>query len=75
VTYRAVPAAGRLVADRHRASRAFAELITAEANGLGVRVPARGDLLALALTGAVAEVLGWWAPCDPAPRSSPSSTS
>jgi AcrR family transcriptional regulator len=71
VAYRAVPAAGRLLPDRHRASRAFADLIAAEASRLGVRVPARSDLLALALTGAVAEVLGWWATTTPAPDVEP----
>lgn len=67
VAYRAVPAAGRLLADRHRASLGFAELIAAEADALGLRRPEHGDLLALALTGAVAELLGWWAATTPAP--------
>ena len=71
VAYSAVPAAGRLLPDRHRASRAFAELIATEASALGVRVPERGDLLALALTGAVAEVLGWWATSSPSPDVEP----
>lgn len=71
VAYRAVPAAGRLLPDRHRASRGFADLIAREASALDVRVPARSDLLALALTGAVAEVLGWWATSEPAPAVEP----
>ena len=71
VAYRAVPAAGRLLPDRHRASHAFAELIDAEAAALRVRIPARGDLLALALTGAVAEVLSWWASASPQPEVEP----
>jgi AcrR family transcriptional regulator len=61
LAYRAVPAAGRLLGDRHRASLAFAEVIADEARALGLHEPERGDLLALALTGAVAELLGWWA--------------
>jgi AcrR family transcriptional regulator len=61
LAYRAVPAAGRLLGDRHRASLAFAEVIADEARALGLHEPERGDLLALALTGAVAELLGYWA--------------
>ena len=71
VAYRAVPAAGRLLPDRHRASAAFAELIGQEAAALGVRMPERPELLALALTGAVAELLGWWATQEPAPPVGP----
>lgn len=66
VAYRAVPAAGRLLADRHRASLAFADVIADEAGALGLPAPRHGDLLALALTGAVAELLGWWASSSPA---------
>lgn len=71
VAYGAVPAAGRLLGDRHRASLAFAEVIAAEADALGVRRPEHGDLLALALTGAVAELLGWWAAQTPSPPVEP----
>ena len=65
VAYAAVPAAGRLLADRHRASLAFAEVIAEEAEALGLPRPEHHDLLALALTGAVAELLGWWAAQSP----------
>lgn len=71
VAYRAVPAAGRLLADRHQASAAFADLIDTEAAGLGLRRPDRPELLALALTGAVAELLGWWASALPPPPVQP----
>lgn len=71
VAYRAVPAAGRLLPDRHRASAAFAELIGQEAAALGVGTPERPELLALALTGAVAELLSWWASTSPAPPVEP----
>lgn len=71
VAYRAVPAAGRLLPDRHRASAAFAELIGQEAAALGVGTPERPELLALALTGAVAELLSWWASTSPAPPVDP----
>jgi AcrR family transcriptional regulator len=67
VTYSAVPTAG-LLADRHRASAGFAELIAAEAGALGVASRAAGNpLLALALTGAVGELLGYWANTTPPP--------
>jgi AcrR family transcriptional regulator len=71
LAYRAVPAAGRLLGDRHRASLAFAEVIGEEAERLGLRRPEHGDLLALALTGAVAELLGWWAAQAPSPAVEP----
>jgi AcrR family transcriptional regulator len=71
IAYRAVPAAGRLLGDRHRASLAFAEVIAEQARGLGLTPPAHGDLLALALTGAVAELLGWWAAQSPPPPVEP----
>jgi AcrR family transcriptional regulator len=71
VAYRAVPAAGRLLGDRHRASLAFADVIAGEAAGLGLPEPEHRDLLALALTGAVAELLGWWASTTPAPPVDP----
>jgi AcrR family transcriptional regulator len=68
VAYGAVPAAGDLLGDRHRASAAFAELIAAEAAELGVAPRAVGNpLLALALTGAAGELLGYWAATTPAP--------
>jgi AcrR family transcriptional regulator len=71
VAYRAAPAAGRLLDDRHRASLAFAEVIGDEADRLGVRRPEHGDLLALALTGAVAELIAWWAATTPSPPVEP----
>ena len=71
VAYRAVPSAGRLLPDRHRASLAFAEVITEEADALGLPRPEHSDLLALALTGAVAELLGWWASTTPPPPVEP----
>jgi AcrR family transcriptional regulator len=73
VAYRAVPAAGQLLPDRHRASLAFAEVITAEAAGAGLASPVGSDpaLLSLALTGAVAELLGWWSSTTPAPPVEP----
>ena len=62
VAYAVVPRAGALTPDRHRASLAFADLIAEHADGLGVAPRAVGNpLLALALTGAAAELLGWWA--------------
>ena len=71
VTYSAVPTAG-LLADRHRASLGFAELIAEEAAGLGVATRAVGNpLLALALTGAVGELLGYWAATKPSPAIEP----
>ena len=71
VAYGAVPAAGRLLADRHAASLAFAQVIGKEAEVLGLRPPEHGELLALALTGAVAELLGWWAATVPHPPVEP----
>ena len=73
VAYRAVPAAGQLLPDRHRASLAFADVITAEAAAAGLSTPAGSDpaLLSLALTGAVAELLGWWAATTPSPPVEP----
>lgn len=71
VAYGAVPAAGRLLRDRHRASLAFADVIAEEADALGLPRPEHGDLLALALTGAVAELLGWWAATTPEPPVAP----
>ena len=65
VTYAAVPRAGALTADRHRASQGFAELISGGTEGLPVR--AVTPALALALTGAVGELLGWWAAQDEPP--------
>lgn len=69
VAYRAVPAAGQLLSDRHRASLGFAEVIAEEAAATGLAMPEGSDpaLLSLALTGAVAELLGWWASTTPAP--------
>ncbi len=68
VTYGAVPRAGSLTGERHRASQGFAELIAAEAGGLAVAPRALGNpLLALALTGAVGELLGYWAATTPPP--------
>lgn len=72
VAYGAVPAAGGLLADRHRASTAFAELIATEAADLGVATRAVGNpLLALALTGAAGELLGYWAATTPPPPIEP----
>lgn len=71
IAYAAVPAAGRLLPDRHHASLAFAEVIAEEADALGLPRPEHHDLLALALTGAVAELLGWWAAQSPAPPVEP----
>lgn len=68
VTYAAVPRAGALTADRHRASQGFADLIAGGAEGLELAPRAVGNpLLALALTGAVGELLGWWAAQDDPP--------
>lgn len=67
VAYAAVPAAGVLTAERHQACLAFAELITAQSADLALAPRAVDNpLLALALTGAVGELLGWWA-SQPAP--------
>lgn len=72
VTYGAVPSAGALLADRHRAAAGFAELIAAEAVGLrGAHRAVGNPLLALALTGAVGELLGYWAATTPAPPIQP----
>lgn len=72
VAYRAVPSAGALLADRHRASAGFADLIAAEAAELVVATRAVGNpLLALALTGAVGELVGYWAATVPAPPIEP----
>ena len=69
VAYGAVPAAGALLGERHRASAGFADLIAAEADALGITTRAAGNpLLALALTGAVGELLGYWVAADPAPE-------
>lgn len=62
VAYSAAPAAGELTPDRHRASLGFASLIAEQTAGLAISPRAVGNpLLALALTGAVGELLGWWA--------------
>lgn len=67
VAYSAATAAGELTGDRHRASLGFAELIAEQTAGLEIAPRAvRNPLLALALTGAVGELLGWWAD-QPAP--------
>ncbi len=72
VAYGAVPAAGGLLSDRHRASTGFAELIAAQAAELGVAPRAVGNpLLALALTGAAGELLGYWAATTPPPDIEP----
>lgn len=73
VAYGAVPAAGQLLSDRHRASLGFAEVIAQEAAATGLSTPRGSDLalLSLALTGAVAELLGWWAATTPAPPVEP----
>lgn len=72
VTYVAMPSAGALLAERHRASAGFADLIAAETAGLGVATRAVGSpLLALAMTGAVGELLRYWATTTPAPPVEP----
>lgn len=73
VAYRAVPGAGALLPDRHRASLAFAGLIAEQVATTRLEPPPGSDpaLLALALTGAVAELLGWWAATTPAPPVEP----
>ena len=70
VAYLAVPSAAGLLPERHRASAGFAELIAGEAQTAGLRTRT-SPLLALALTGAVAELLGWWAATSPAPPVAP----
>lgn len=72
VAYGAAPSASGLLADRHRASAGFAELISVQAGALGVATRAVDNpLLALALTGAVGELLGYWAATSPPPDVQP----
>lgn len=72
VAYSAMPSAGTLLAERHLASAGFAGLIVEEAAALGVTTRAVGSpLLALALTGAVGELLRHWATTTPAPPVEP----
>jgi hypothetical protein len=60
------------LSDRHRASAGFADLIAAQAASLGVAPRAVGNpLLALALTGAAGELLGYWAATTPPPDIEP----
>jgi AcrR family transcriptional regulator len=70
VAYLAVPSASGLLPERHRASAGFAQLIADEAQTAGLTTRAN-PLLALALTGAVAELLGWWAATTPSPAVAP----
>lgn len=72
VAYAAVPSAGQLLTERHRAAAGFADLIATEAARLGVAPRAVGNpLLALALTGAVGELMSYWAATTPAPPVEP----
>jgi AcrR family transcriptional regulator len=72
VAYAAVPSAGALLGARHRAAAGFAELIATEAAEVGVASRAVGNpLLALALTGAVGELMGYWAATTPPPPVEP----
>ena len=68
VIYGAVPCAEPLTPDRHRAARGFVEMLAAQAAALDIAPRALGNnILALALTGAIGELLGFWvvAPSPP----------